>query len=71
MRIVTKEIKLYSVDDVLSMPELKEKVFENYHDFNVDFDDWHDFLLDNWKEKLENYGFISPEINYSGFLESR
>ena len=67
MRIVTKEIKVYSVDDVLNMPELKEKVFENYRDFNVDFQDWHDFIFENWKEKLEGYGFISPEINYSGF----
>ena len=67
MRTVTKEFTVYSVDDVLTMPELKEKVLENYRDFNVDFDDWHDFTLDNWKEKLESCGFYQPEINYSGF----
>lgn len=67
MRIVTKEFTVYSVDDVLNMPELKEKVFNNYRDFNVEFGDWHDFLLDEWKEKLESYGFYRPEINYSGF----
>lgn len=67
MRIVTKETKVYSIDDVLNMPELKEKVFENYRDFNVDFPDWDDFVLENWKNKLESYGFFSPEINYRGF----
>lgn len=67
MRTVTKEFTVYSVDDVLNMPELKNKVFEKYYAFNVDFDGWHDFLLDEWKEKLESYGFYQPEINYSGF----
>lgn len=67
MRTVTKEITVYSIDDVLSMPELKEKVFENYHDFNVDFGDWHDFILENWKVKLESCGFYQPKIGYSGF----
>lgn len=67
MHTVTKEITVYSIDDVLNMPELKQKVFENYHDFNVAFNDWHDFLLDDWKEKLESYGFVSPEIRYRGF----
>jgi hypothetical protein len=67
MRTVTNEFTVYSVDDVLNMPELRQKVFENYHDFNVSFDEWHDFLLNEWKEKLESYGFCQPEINYSGF----
>lgn len=67
MRTVTKEFTVYSVDDVLNMPELKEKVFENYHDFNVNFEGWSDFTLENWKEDLESCGFCLPEISYSGF----
>lgn len=67
MRTVTKEFTVYSVDDVLKMPELKEKVLHKHYDFNVCFEDWHDFILKDWKEKLENFGFYQPEINYSGF----
>lgn len=67
MRTVTREITVYSVDDVLNMPELKEKVLENHRHFNVEFRGWHDFIIDEWEESLENYGFVSPEIIYSGF----
>ena len=67
MRIVTKSFNVYSMEDVLNDPELKAKVIENHRYFNVEFNDWHDFIFDAWKEKLENYGFIMPEINYSGF----
>ena len=67
MRTVTKNITVYSVDDVLGMPELKEVILEKYRDFNVTFDNWHDPIIEDWLETLENYGFISPEINYSGF----
>lgn len=68
MRIVTKEFTVYTVDDVLNMPELKEKVLAKHRDFNVEFGDWHDYILDDWKEKLESYGFVSPEIQYTGFF---
>lgn len=67
MKTVTKEIKVYSVDDLRNMPELKEKVLEKYRDFNVDCDFWSEVIIEDWKEKLENYGFISPEICFSGF----
>jgi len=46
--------------------EQKEKVIENYRDINIDCD-WYSFTLDDWKEKLERQGFMSPEIYFSGF----
>lgn len=29
--------------------------------------EWYDFIYDDWKETLENAGFINPEIHFSGF----
>lgn len=67
MRIVTKEIEVFDVDDVRNDEFLKEKVIEKYRDFNVDFNDWHDEVLAHCKEELKGYGFWGVDINYSGF----
>lgn len=52
---------------VYELDEVKEKAVEQYRYINVDFDDWYDFLILNWKEKLEQAGFLDPEIYFSGF----
>jgi hypothetical protein len=45
----------------------QDKVLEKHYDINVDYQDWHEGVLDYWKEKLEALGIYKPEINYSGF----
>ena len=67
MKTVSKEFTVYSVEDLRNMPELKEKVLEKYRDYNTDCGFWSDFIIEDWKEKLENYGFIQSEISWSGF----
>lgn len=46
--------------------EQKKRVIENYQYINIDCN-WYSFTLDDWKEKLERQGFLSPEIYFSGF----
>lgn len=46
--------------------EQKKRVIENHQYINIDYD-WYSFTLDDWKEKLERQGFLSPEIYFSGF----
>jgi hypothetical protein len=29
--------------------------------------EWYDFLIQAWKEKLENAGFVEPKIRFTGF----
>jgi hypothetical protein len=45
----------------------QDKVLEKHYDINVDYQDWHESVLDYCKEKLEKFGVYKPEINYSGF----
>ena len=67
MRIVTKVIKVFDVDDVRNYEFLKEKVLAKHRDFNVYFNDWHDGVLDHCKEQLKGYGFWGVDISYIGF----
>lgn len=56
---------------VYNFNELSEKakaiVLEKERFFNVEGIDWYGIELDNWKERLEELGFINPEIYFSGF----
>jgi hypothetical protein len=55
----------YSYDE---LPEnAKEKTLEKLYDINVEFDDWHELILDMWKDKLEAMGFEDVTISYTGF----
>lgn len=67
MRTITIEQTLYNIDDVLNNPTLKEKVLSKHYDINVDFEGWHDYILEECKQELEKQGFLSPEIYYTGF----
>jgi len=57
--------------NLLSFKELnedqKKKVIENYNLINVDDDEWHNFIIEEWKEKLARQGFEDANINFSGF----
>jgi len=62
MRI--KQITVYEFEEL--SPKAKRKVIDQFHDINVDYE-WWESETDYWKEKLEEYGFDSPEIYFSGF----
>jgi hypothetical protein len=61
----TKTINLYDFDELTK--EQQDKAVENLRDINVDYDDWHRFILEDETEKLAKIGFADAEINYSGF----
>jgi len=48
--------------------EAQEKAIEDARDNGINTDyDWHDWILEEAKEKLERQGFENAEINFSGF----
>lgn len=62
----TKTIELYEFDELPD--KIKSKVLERERWINVDWcTRWDEFLLDEWRERLESMGFNNPEIAYSGF----
>lgn len=67
MRTVTKTLDIYSIEDVKNNEELKELVLEKNRDINVDNNYWFEDTLEAWKERLREYGFIEPDIRFSGF----
>lgn len=46
--------------------EIPQKVLEKYWDINV-YDDWHDWTIDHWKERLARLQIDVSDVNYSGF----
>ena len=67
MRTVSKTIDIYSIEDVKNNEELQELVIDKNRDINVDNDYWFNGTLENWKERLRDYGFVYPDIRFSGF----
>ncbi len=65
MRIELEEVKVYSLEDVKSNPELLKKVLEKHSDINTSFD-WWDFVYENFKENNDEY-FDIDKIYFSGF----
>jgi hypothetical protein len=66
MRIELEEVKVYSLEDVKSNPELLKKVLEKNSDINTSFDWWWDFIYENFKENNDEY-FDIKKIYFSGF----
>lgn len=52
---------------VYELDEVKQKAIEKNFYINVDYPDWCDFILEDWKIKLEKIGFENIHIYYSGF----
>ena len=46
---------------------VQNNVIENHRHENVSDGCWSELILDNWKEKLANMGFVNPNIMFSGF----
>lgn len=60
----TKTITLKTFDELSK--EEQEEVIEHYRDINTNYD-WHDYLIEEWTEKLEKMGYQDVKILYSGF----
>lgn len=61
----TKTIKLYEYNE---LPEdVKAKVLENERYINVEDHFWHEYMLEEWEDKIETMGFNNPQISYTGF----
>jgi len=57
-------INLYEFKEL--KPEIQDKVIEKYYDLNVEYE-WWNYIVDEWKEKLEKLGYYEIEIFFSGF----
>jgi hypothetical protein len=60
----TISVNLFRINELSA--EAKEKALEKHRDWNVQ-DEWYDFVVDAWKEKLDAIGFEHAEIHFSGF----
>ena len=65
MQTIIRDYAVFSFQELSK--EAQEKALDELRDVNVDFDDWHQFILEDWKEKLEAMGYTHPKIMYSGF----
>lgn len=61
----TIEVKLYQFDELSDAA--KAKALDTFRHINVDWDDWHEPILDEWREKLAAEGFKDADIAYTGF----
>ena len=61
----TVEVKIYKFSELSE--EAQQHALEKLRLINVDYQDWHDFTLDDWKTELNKMGFYDAKIYYSGF----
>jgi hypothetical protein len=55
METITKQYEVFEFDELTD--DVKQKVIEKYYDINVDFSDWYEFVIDDFKEQIkEKYG---------------
>jgi hypothetical protein len=59
------EIEVFTVEEL--EPKVQEKVLDKNRHNNTEDGFWSKWLLEDWKQKLANEGFIEPEIHFSGF----
>lgn len=48
-------------------PAARDKAIEHFRNHAVEHEDWAEHILEDWNSKLEELGFRSPVISYSGF----
>lgn len=65
MRIATQTQTVYRFDE---LPEdAREAALEKLRDINVDYPDWHEFVIDDAKRMAALMGIDIDDIYYSGF----
>lgn len=60
-----EEEKAYSFEDLPE--ESKEKALEKNRDINVDYQDWHDPVIEEFEEDMKELGLEDVIVEYSGF----
>lgn len=48
-------------------PEAKEKALENNRYINVDFPDWEDWIIEEFKDQVKEFGINDINVEYTGF----
>lgn len=61
----TIRIKLYKFDELNKAAKIN--AIESNRTINTDFDEWHELILEDITEKIQEAGFFDVEIQYSGF----
>lgn len=61
----TVSIELFTFEEL--RPEVQMKVIEENRYMNVEHFDWYHSIIDDWTIKLEEAGYMEPEILFSGF----
>lgn len=63
MKTIT--LNTYSFNELSEVA--KQNAINHFRDINTDFDDWHECILEDIKERLKEIGFYDIDIQYSGF----
>lgn len=63
----TKEINIYTLENVLQNKELLEKILEREREANIDMFDAN-FIIEDFTEKLEGLGYENIKTAYTGFF---
>ena len=61
----TVQIELFTFEELT--PEVQKKVIEDNRYLNVEYFDWYHSIIEEWTAKLEEAGYMEPEILFSGF----
>ena len=61
----TRTYNVYKFSELSA--KAKERALESLRLTNVDYDGWHDFVIEGWEEKLNKLGYKDAKIYFSGF----
>jgi hypothetical protein len=62
----SEDEKLYSFNEL--SPKAQENALDNNRDINVDTNDWHEWVIEDFKEEMkEQFGFDVDDVQFSGF----
>ncbi len=61
----TIRTKIYKFEELSE--DAQQTAIDKMREINVNYDSWHDGILEGCKEKLDEVGFLNSEIWYTGF----
>jgi hypothetical protein len=65
MKTIKREYKVYSFGELTE--EAQEKALETLRNINVDYEDWHEPYIEDFREDMAKLGYIVDKVYYSGF----
>lgn len=65
MRKETKVFEIYKFSELSK--GAKEKAIKRFSDINVDFEEWSDYTIENYTNKLNELGYDDVKCYFSGF----